>query len=95
MVSRKKTPSADRSRGGPGSSHQDRVQGENAHAHAGTKPDQPTNTVFSGVSGGGGERDIHHAHDPERKGRPAPRRGVIPTGTIKDNAEERAEGAAD
>jgi hypothetical protein len=68
MSSSKKTRSADRSKGGPGSSHQDRVQGENEHAHAGTKPDQPTNTVFSRVSGGGGERDIHHTHDPELKG---------------------------
>ena len=68
MASSKKTESADRSRGGPGSSHQDRIQNENAHAHAGTKPDQPTNTVFSRVSGGGGERDIHHTHDAEHKG---------------------------
>jgi hypothetical protein len=72
MSSSKKTESADRSQGGPGSSHQDAVQGENeraaAHEHAGTKPDQPTNTRFSRVSGGGGERDIHHTHDPENKG---------------------------
>jgi hypothetical protein len=68
MASSKKTESADRSRGGPGSSHQDRIQDENAHAHSGTKPDQPTNTAFSRVSGRGGERDIHHTHDSEMKG---------------------------
>ena len=68
MSTSKKAESADRSKGGPGSSHQDAVQHENQHPHAGTKPGQPTNTPFSGVSGGGGERDIHHTHDPESKG---------------------------
>jgi hypothetical protein len=68
MSTRKKTEQADRSKGGPGSSHQDAVQHENQHAHAGTKPGEPTNTQFSRVSGGGGERDIHHTHDPELKG---------------------------
>jgi hypothetical protein len=68
----KKTEATDRSRGGPGSSHQDRAQDENAHARAGTKPDQPTSTVFSG----GGERDIHHTHNPEMKGLTgSPKRG--------------------
>jgi hypothetical protein len=68
MSTSKKTEGADRSKGGPGSSHQDAVQHENSRTHAGTKPDEPTNTRFSRVSGGGGERDIHHTHDPESKG---------------------------
>lgn len=52
--------------GGPGSSH------ENADKPAPHKgdpraPGEPTNTPFSHVSGGGGERDRHHAHDAHGK----------------------------
>jgi len=52
--------------GGPGSSHQD------AHEPAPPKsdhraPGEPTNTPFSHVSGGGGERDRHHGHDVKAK----------------------------
>jgi len=72
MSTSKKTEATDRSKGGPGSSHQDAAQGQNQHdaqhAHGGAKPDRPTNTQFSRVSGGGGERDIHHTHEPEMKG---------------------------
>jgi len=60
-----KSPNADRW-GGPGASHEDR-----------TKP-KPDPTVkdpedpdrysrHSKVSGGGGEADVHHAHEPGRK----------------------------
>ena len=31
-------------------------------------PDEPTNIQFSHVSGGGGERDSRHSHDPQLKG---------------------------
>ena len=57
-----KNPASDR-RGGPGSSHDDR-----------TKPaPEPTErasfrpTRHSHVSGGGGEADVHHDHDPKHK----------------------------
>jgi len=63
-----KDADTDRSGGGPGSSHQG---GSHGHAHregARTVPGAPTNGPRSGVSGGGGERDSHHTHDPQRKG---------------------------
>lgn len=54
--------------GGPGSSHQG---GSHGHAHRDrdhptAKPGEPTNPERSRVSGGGGERDRHHAHDREK-----------------------------
>ncbi|WP_424134718.1 hypothetical protein [Roseomonas chloroacetimidivorans] len=59
----------DRSAGGPGSSHQG---GNHGHAHrekgGHTVPGAPTNAAKSQVSGGGGERDSHHTHDPKMKG---------------------------
>ena len=59
----------DRHGGGPGSSHQG---GSHGHAHnprddQGPQPNEPTNTTRSKVSGGGGERDRHHTHDPKTK----------------------------
>lgn len=60
---------ADRSAGGPGSSHQG---GSHGHAHrekgGHTVPGAPTNDRQSHVGTGGGERDSHHTHDPEQKG---------------------------
>lgn len=58
-----------RDAGGPGSSHQG---GEHGRAHRdrddhGPAPDRPTNPDHSRVSGGGGERDRHHVHDPANK----------------------------
>lgn len=55
--------------GGPGSSHQG---GSDGRAHRerddhGPVPGQPTNPDRSRVAGGGGERDRHHSHDPDRK----------------------------
>lgn len=52
--------------GGPGASH------ENAKAPPPEKGDPrpdgaPTNDRKSHVSGGGGERDLHHTHDPATK----------------------------
>jgi hypothetical protein len=60
-----KTPDAERW-GGPGASREDRnhpepVKGEPRSAG------EPTNTRFSHVSGGGGERDRHHGHDARAK----------------------------
>lgn len=61
--------------GGPGSSHQDRAHpGRNGQTtgHKGGGADQTaapgtaTNGRDSRVSGGGGERDSHHTHTPER-----------------------------
>ncbi|HEY8612639.1 MAG TPA: hypothetical protein VIL69_15300 [Roseomonas sp.] len=57
-----------RSAGGPGSSHQGGNHGE-AHREKGKSvPGPATNSSKSQVSGGGGERDSHHTHDPELKG---------------------------
>jgi hypothetical protein len=62
--------------GGPGSSHQDRDQpGKNKQptGHKGGEdkappaPGSPTSRANSAVSGGGGERDSHHARTPPAK----------------------------
>ncbi len=73
----KDTPHADRF-GGPGSSHQDRTQPDATDQPTGHKgggnragtppaPGEPTNPERSRVSGGGGERDRHHTHDPKER----------------------------
>lgn len=63
-----KDPDTNRAAGGPGSSHQGGSHGE-AHREKGkTVPGPATNSSKSQVSGGGGERDSHHTHDPELKG---------------------------
>jgi hypothetical protein len=68
MSTSSKTPASIR-QGGPGASH------ENAKAPLDVKKPQaePLNRTRSKVSGGGGEHDRHHSHDPDRKGgtRPA------------------------
>lgn len=64
-------PQTDRHGGGPGSSHQGGSHGNTTrerHAHDKPSPDEPTNPRQSRQSGGGGERDSHHTHDPEQKG---------------------------
>ncbi|MGG5811798.1 hypothetical protein [Falsiroseomonas sp. CW058] len=63
-------PETDRHGGGPGSSHQGGSHGNTTRARDGhgPDPDEPTNTAKSRTSGGGGERDSHHTHDPESKG---------------------------
>jgi hypothetical protein len=50
--------------GGPGASH------ENAKSPLRVEkpPADEDNRKHSRVSGGGGERDIHHTRDPEKKG---------------------------
>lgn len=62
----KKIPQTDRSCGGPGSSHEDATEPK-APVEIKPHPGEPTNTDISHVSGGGGERDRHHSHDPSRK----------------------------
>lgn len=66
MSTSKKTPAADRHHGGPGSSHQDASKPHDP-GHKGPTPGSPTNDAQSHVSGGGGERDSHHTHDPAGK----------------------------
>ncbi|CAM3661141.1 hypothetical protein G6L26_025920 (plasmid) [Agrobacterium radiobacter] len=62
MSTSMKTPASIR-QGGPGASH------ENAKAPLEVKKPAADNgkRSKSKVSGGGGERDSHHTHDPERK----------------------------
>ncbi|KQP29966.1 hypothetical protein ASF49_14945 [Methylobacterium sp. Leaf104] len=66
MSTSKKTPAADRHHGGPGSSHQDGSKPQ-AQGQDGPIPGSPANDTRSHVSGGGGERDRHHAHDTDSK----------------------------
>ncbi|BCM83075.1 hypothetical protein NS228_05660 [Methylobacterium indicum] len=66
MSTSTKTDAADRHHGGPGSSHQ-RSDRPDPTADTGPTPGSATSDSRSHVSGGGGERDRHHAHDPDRK----------------------------
>ena len=66
MSTSDKTAAADRSHGGPGSSHQDATEPKQ-ETRRGPEPGQPTNPDRSRVSGGGGEQDTAHSHDPKRK----------------------------
>lgn len=61
----KRPPETDRW-GGPGASHEDRTEAmpEKVDPRA---PGESTNTAHSRVSGGGGERDIHHGHSARAK----------------------------
>jgi hypothetical protein len=63
MSTSTKTPASVR-QGGPGASH------ENAKAplHVNKPPADDPQRRHSKVSGGGGEHDSHHTHQPERKG---------------------------
>ena len=61
----KKHPNAERW-GGPGASHEDRTEPQPPKADP-RPPGTPTNIRHSQVSGGGGERDVHHSHDPKDK----------------------------
>ncbi len=59
--------------GGPGSSHQGGSHGhatrfqDKSNSDSTRKGGTPTNPDRSRVSGGGGERDRHHVHDPHKK----------------------------
>ena len=61
-----KDRSPDRSHGGPGSSHQDAAKPKDDERH-GPEPRQRRTPERSRVSGGGGEHDKHHTHDPRAK----------------------------
>lgn len=63
----KKLDRTDRSHGGPGSSHEDATQPQQKAREAKPSPGEPTNRERSRVGSGGGERDIHHSHDPAHK----------------------------
>jgi hypothetical protein len=65
MAPSKKNPDAERF-GGPGSSHQNRREPEKSKQR-GKHPIETQSTKLSGVSGGGGEPDRHHSHDPRGK----------------------------
>ena len=67
MTTSKKTEAANRHYGGPGSHHQ-REDLPDPTKGRGPLPGQPTNGPQSDVSGGGGIRDSHQAHDPNDKG---------------------------
>ena len=70
-----KIPAADRSHGGPGSSNENadkpkapgHRRASGGHDNEAPEPGTPTNRDRSEVSGGGGERDKHHTHDPSTK----------------------------
>jgi hypothetical protein len=61
------TADTDRGRGGPGSSHQNADRPPAGEDRDSPAPGEPTNPDRSRVSGGGGERDRHHTHDPATK----------------------------
>jgi hypothetical protein len=67
MSTSSKSPATIR-QGGPGAAH------ENAKAPLEIRkpPAEPEQRSRSKVSGGGGERDRHHGHEAERKGRTRP-----------------------
>jgi hypothetical protein len=58
-------PAAERI-GGPGASHENRKDPEKSQPR-GKHPVETQSTKHSGVSGGGGEPDVHHSHDPRGK----------------------------
>jgi hypothetical protein len=67
-MARTKATAAKDSGGGPGKSHSDATKARRS-GRRGAVPGEPTNRRRSHVSGGGGERDIHHTHEPVEKGK--------------------------
>lgn len=66
-----KNPAADRSHGGPGSSHED-AAGAHPHGkekHVGKGAPHERNASDAGTVGGGGDKDGHNSHDPREKGK--------------------------
>jgi hypothetical protein len=53
--------------GGPGASHENRKHPEKSQQQL-EHPSDTKSERHSKVSGGGGEKDSHHAHDPQDKG---------------------------
>ena len=60
-----RNPTADRW-GGPGASHENAKQAR-PDPTVKDRDDADRYSRHSKVSGGGGEADVHHAHDPDRK----------------------------
>jgi hypothetical protein len=52
--------------GGPGAAHENRKDPEKTRPR-GPHPTAKKSTRHSGISGGGGEPDKHHSHDPQGK----------------------------
>ena len=75
MSTSTKIPATDRSKGGPGSSHEnadkpheaEHKRASGGHRNEGPAVGAPTNPNRSERSGGGGERDKHHTHDTRTK----------------------------
>ena len=65
-MSPQKNPAAQRI-GGPGAAHEDRKHPEKSEMPRGRHPTEKKSNHHSGVSGGGGEPDRHHSHDPDGK----------------------------
>jgi len=63
MSTSSKTPASIR-QGGPGASHENAKEPLDAEKPQADSP----NRTRSKVSGGGGEHDRHHSHNPDRKG---------------------------
>lgn len=53
--------------GGPGAAHENRKEPQKSRPR-GQRPEDSHSEKRTGVSGGGGERDSHHTHDPPLKG---------------------------
>lgn len=66
-MSPRKTPATERI-GGPGASHENRKHPEKSQPR-GPHPAAKKPEHHSKVSGGGGEGDAHHTHDPWEKGK--------------------------
>ena len=66
MIARSEQKRAANPRGGPGASDKNAAKPDRADPRR-PRPGEPTNPDRSRVSGGGGERDRHHSHDPRRK----------------------------
>lgn len=70
MSTSTKTPNSIR-QGGPGASHENAKE----RLHIEKPPADSDRRRHSRVSGGGGERDSHHTHNPEMKGGDVPKKG--------------------
>lgn len=66
MSTSSKSETTNRHHGGPGSSHQ-RPDLPDPTAGRGPAPGEPTNGPDARVSGGGGEQDRKHSHNPAEK----------------------------
>ena len=53
--------------GGPGAAHENAKRPDKVPQRR-PRPEETKSTRHTGISGGGGERDSHHTHDPRLKG---------------------------